>query len=297
VRTYSFVITVIIIAVFIAGSYYQSLPTVEHIPANFVFKVQDWMAFVPSDAEYVGYVNYQQAYAVSGNASLFGKEILLEFPQSSFQAIPSDIVYEVAIQLPEPQYSGSALVLQLASGKQTGLSSQLASANLKNRTFAGYRIYELLTREFGDKSLTLGYVAIVNGHLVFSNDQNTALQNVEAILDQVSGRGNGLFDQVSIKRAVYASGVTDQDYVGLFVGRFPTQLNDTQMAVKSVLGSGDSLSVTRALLFPSSNIALQRLDQAHEVYKNASSYRILDSWMVVTYNYPLSRLRAELIGI
>jgi hypothetical protein len=296
-REYSFVITVVIIVVLVAGSYYQSLPTAEHIPANFVFKAQDWMGFVPNDAEYVGYVNYQQAFAVSHNASLFGRDVLLEFPQSSFEAIPSDIKYEVVIQLPEPQYSGSALVLQLVSGEQAELSSQLASANLKNRTYGGYRVYELLTREVGDKSLRLGYVAVVSEHIVFSNDQNTALQNVEAILDQVSAQGNGLFDQVTIKRAVYASGVADQDYVGLFVGRFPTQLNDTQMAVKSVLGEGDSLSVTRALLFPSSNIALQRLDQAHEIYKNASSYRILDSWMVVTYNYPLSRLRAELIGI
>jgi len=256
------------------------------------------MVFVPSDAEYVGYVNYEQAYSVSHNASLFGTDALFELPQLGFQVVPSDIAYEVVIQLPEPRYSGSASMLELVSGKQAELSNLLSSANVaKIHAYAGYRVFELLTLKLGDKTSSLGFIAIVNGRVVFSNDQNTGLQNVEAILDQASSSRNGLFDQATVQRAVYASGVTDQDYVGLFVGMFPTQLNDTQMAVKSVVGKGDSLSVSRALLFPSSDVALQRLDQAHEIYKNASSYRILDSWLVVTYSYPLSRMPAELLGI
>jgi hypothetical protein len=69
------------------------------------------------------------------------------------------------------------------------------------------------------------------------------------------------------------------------------------MVIKSVIGNGDSISVSRALLFPTSDTALERLDQAHEVYKNAASYRILDSWLVVTYDYPIDKMRSELIGI
>jgi hypothetical protein len=152
-------------------------------------------------------------------------------------------------------------------------------------------------REFSDNTPSQGFIAIVKDHLIFSNDKNTALRNVQAILDQTVSSGNGLFDQATVKQAAYAAGVSDQNYVALFVGRFPTQLNDTQMAVKSVVGEGGSLLVSRALLFPSSDIALQRLDQAHKVYQNASSYSILDSWLVVTYNYPVSEIEAEILGI
>jgi hypothetical protein len=238
---------------------------------------------------------------VSNNGSLFGTSALFELPQLGFQVFPTDITYEVAVQLPEPQYSGSAIILQLNNGKQTALNSELTSASPTTinepSTYDGYQIYELLMREFGDNTPSQGFIAIVNDHLIFSNDKNTALRNVQAILDQTVSSGNGLFDQVTVKRATYAAGVSDQNYVALFVGRFPTQLNDTQMAVKSVVGEDGSLLVSRALLFPSSDIALQRLDQAHKVYQNASSYSILDSWLVVTYNYPVSETEAEILGI
>ena len=300
-RTYSFIITIFVISIFVGGAYYQSLPKVGHIPENFVFKSQDWMAYVPDDAEYVGYVNYQQAISVSHNGSLFGSSGLLDLPQLGFQIFPTDITYEVVVQLPEPQYSGSASILQLNNGKQSDLTAELTSASLTTihvpSTYDGCQIYELLMREFGDKIPSQGFITIVKEHLIFSNDKNAALRNVQAILDQTVSSGNGLFDQVTVKRAAYAAGVSDQNYVALFVGRFPTQLNDTQMAVKSVTGEGGSLLVSRALLFPSSDVALQHLDQAHKVYKDASSYSILDSWLVVTYNYPLSSTEAEILGI
>ena len=142
-----------------------------------------------------------------------------------------------------------------------------------------------------------GYMCIVNNRILFSNDKTASLRNVEAILDQITSTSPSLFDDPTVRRAVYATGVTDQDYVGLFVGLFPTQMNDTKMAAKSVIGVGGSLSVSRAFLFPSSDIALDRLDQAHQLYRNADSYRILDPWLVITYNYPVTRLGTELIGI
>jgi hypothetical protein len=290
-----------VILIIIGASYYQTLPTVEHIPDTFVFNSQEWMPYVPADAEFVGYINYRQAYFVSGNSSLFGESALIQLPQLGFSIIPVDLMYEVAIQLPEPKYSGSAILLQVSNSKQTSLSQELASANVtKVRPpiiYDGFSLYTLLMQEIGDKSASLGYLAVVNHHILLSNDKTTGLQNVQAILDQISSNGPSLFDDVTVRRSVYATGVTDQTYVALFVGRFPTQLNDTVMATKSIIGNGDSIQVSRALLFPSSEIALQRWDQAHQVYRNADSYRILDSFLVVTYNYPPTKIQTEIVGI
>lgn len=300
-RTYSFTITIVVIAIFIVGSYFQSLPTVEHIPAGFEFKSQEWMPYVPSDAQYVGYVNYRQAYYASHNSSLLGTETLLEIPQLGLEIIPMDITYEVVIQLPEPKYSGSTTILQLTAKRQTDLVNDLASVNVTRThlpfNYDGYMVYELLMRKFGDQNLNLGYMTVFNNHLMLSNDKSSGLQNVEAILDHVSSSEKSLFDDITVRQAVYATGVTDENYVGLYVGMFSTQLNDTKMVVKTVIGNGDSISVSRALLFSTSGIALEHLNEAHEIYKNAASYRILDSWLVVTYNYPLGKLRSELIGI
>jgi hypothetical protein len=152
-------------------------------------------------------------------------------------------------------------------------------------------------KELGDKTAGLGYLAIVNGNVVLSTDKTSALQNVEAILDQVSSGRPSLFDDATVRRGIYATGVTDQNCVAVFVGRFPTQLNDTEMATKSVIGTSGSIQVSRAFLFPSSGVALQRWSQAHTVYRDADTYSILDSWLVVTYVYPLSRLPVEIVGI
>jgi len=300
-RTYSFVITGLVILVLVAGSWYQSLPSVGHIPDGFEFKPQDWMAYVPSDAQYVAYVNYDQAYSITHNSSLYGTQYLFELPQLGFQVLPTDIAYEVEIELPQSQYSGSATVLKFTTQEHAKLVNDLESVKPASipqpANYNGYKVYELLMRKFGDQIANQGFLSVVNEQVIFSNDKSSARQNVQAILDEVSSNATTLFDEVTVKQAVYATRVTDQDYVGLYVAKFATQLNDTKMIVKSVIGDGTSISVSRALLFPTSDIALKRLDQAHKVYRNAASYRILDSWLVVTYNYPLYRLQSELTGV
>jgi hypothetical protein len=300
-RAYSFVATLGIIGLIIGLAFYQTLPTVEHIPNNFTFNLQEWMQYVPSDTEYVGYINYRLAYSVSGNSSLFGESPVIEFPQLGFEIIPVDVIYEVAIQLPEPQYSGSAILLQLSTSKQTVLSDELASINSAKipppLMYDSYALYRLLIREIGDNITTPGYVALINHYILLSNDKTSDLRNVQAILDQLSANRQSLFDDENVRRSVYATDVTDQSYVALFVGRFPTQLNDTEMATKAIIGIGDSIQVSRAFLFPSPDIALARWSEAHKVYQNAANYRILDSWLVVTYDYPPTRIQTEMIGI
>jgi len=300
-RTYSFLATLAIIFVIIGVSYYQTLPTVGHIPDSFVFNSQEWMAYAPANAEFVGYVNYKQVYSTTGNSSIFGTDVVIAFTQLGFNIIPLDLTYEVGIQLPEPPYSGSALVLQVSAWKMTRLTQFLASANLtkiqRPLSYDGYLVYGLLMKELGDKVAGLGYLAVVNGDIILSADKASALQNVEAVLDQISSDRPSLFNDVTVRRGIYATGVTDQNCIALFVGRFSTQLNNTEMATKSVIGTGGSIQVSRAFLFPSSDLALQRWSQAHTVYRDADSYSILDSWLVVTYDYPLSRIPVEIVGI
>jgi len=259
------------------------------------------MHYVPATSEFVGYVNYQQAFFVSGNASMFGTNVVISIPQLGFNIIPIDLTYEVAVELPQPPYSGSATILEISSWKLASLTQLLASVNQTKvehpLSYDGYTIHGLLMEELGDKIPGTGYLSIVSNHIIFSTDKTSGLQNVEAILDQVTSNVPSLFDDVTVERGIYATGLTDQNCVALFVGRFATQLNDTEMATKSVIGVGSSIQVSRAFLFPSSDLALQRWGQAHSIYKDATAYNILDSWLVVTYDYPLSRLPVELIGL
>ncbi len=117
------------------------------------------MQYIPANAEYVGYVNYRQAYSVSGNSSLFGMDALIQLPQLGFSVIPVDVTYEVAIQLPEPKYSGSAILLQVSASKQAILSQELATSNLTRvrppALYDGFLVYSLLLQEPGDRARVL----------------------------------------------------------------------------------------------------------------------------------------------
>jgi hypothetical protein len=215
--------------------------------------------------------------------------------------LPFDISNEIEIELPQPPYSGSVAVIQLTTAKESNLVQDLTSSSHSNMAapfvYLGHTVYSLYVRRLGDTAPTAGYMSIVNNRIIFSNDKSAALRNVQAVVQQITSSTPSLFDDPTVRRSIYATGITDQDYIGLFVGLFPTQMNDTKMVTKSILGESDSLTVSRAFLFPSSDIALDRITQAQKLYRNADSYRILDPWLVVTYNYPLTRLGTELIGI
>jgi hypothetical protein len=259
------------------------------------------MSYVPRDSEYVSFVNYKEAMAITHNSTLFGSSMLLALPQVNFVIFPEDIVYEVVLQPPEPKFSGSTSIIQLTPGSGNAFASALALVNqTKVRApfaYNGHMVQELLMQKLGDQKSSLGYLSVVNQNVILSDDQNTGLQDVEFVLDQISTDVPNFFDNNTIQRGVYAAGVTDQSYAGLFVGKFSTQLNDTQMAVKSITANGNSILVSRSFLFPTTTLAIQRLDQAHYLYRGGATFSILDSWLVVEYDYPPTRLQAELTGI
>jgi len=297
-RTYSFLATLAIIGVIVGASYVSSLPKVEHLPDTIQFYAQPWMAYVPAETYYVGYVSYEDAIDASGNSTLFGTGPLLELAQLLFDFYPHDVVYEVDIELPTPDYSGTVTLLRVSLDQLNGLAVRLSnSTKIPSRNYHGFEIYSLLMSKPGYQKPQLGYLTIFNGYVLFSDDQSTGKQNVERIIDQAPENTPDLFDNEAVRRSVYASGVRDQPYIGLYVGMFPSQLNNTKMIVKSVIQQGNRIAVTRAVLFPNTDSALGQFGEAHRIYRDASSYRILDSWLVIAYQYSMGKLRGELIGI
>jgi hypothetical protein len=295
-RTYSFLATLTIIGVVIGASYIASLPQVEHIPDNFVFDRQAWMQYVPKSAEYALYTDFASAYSISGSTEIFGTQPLLQLYQLNVSIFPQDAAFEVDMQLSTSQFNATVTLTKLQSLKplQTALQSYTKAPI---SAYQGFTLHTLLMRKASDQKLQQGFLSLADGYLIVSDDQAAGRQSVEMILDQFAFNAPSLFDDASVRRGVYAAGITDQQYMGLAVATFRTQLNDSQMIVKSVVKDQNGILVTRSILFPSSDTALSRFGEAHRVYRDASSYRILDSWLVVSYRYPVEKLRGELTGI
>jgi hypothetical protein len=253
------------------------------------------MQFVPGQVQYVSYVNYALVFSLSGNSSALGLHALFQIPQLNFTTYPYDVQSEVDIQLPSPGFSGTVNIIQLGRTLTSILSDRLTnSTGSQVIPYDGYAIHSLLVKEFGSQP-TVSYLTIVNGWMIASNDKTSGLQNVQQILDQVSSNAPDLFDNVTVKQALYAAGAT-QNYVALFLGNFPTQLVGSSMVAKSVSYDGVHLIVTRAFQFSSLEAASTSLPQAQQVYSDAQ-FKILSSWLIVTNQYPLSQLQTEISGI
>jgi len=298
-RSYSFIVTIMIIALFSLAFYASSQQTTNHIPTTLEFNPQPWMTFVPNQVQYVGYVNYHQAYAISGNLSLFGSKGMLQVPQLNLTIFPSDVMYELDIELVPPRFNGTVSILSLSQERLDAISNTLQYVNTTTiRTpisYDGDSIYTLLIRKFGESKIALAYLAVVDDKVILSYDQATGLQNVETILDQVSSNESNLFDNATIRDAIF---VTDSSLncIAFFVGMFPTQFAASNLIAKSVTYGVSSLIVTRAFLFPNPDLATNNLSEAEQIYSGASC-TTADSWLTITQTYSIARLPTELSGI
>ncbi len=299
IRSYSFIITIMIMAVLSLAFYVSSQPAVSHVPTTLEFNSEPWMTFVPNQVQYVGYVNYHQAYVISGNPSLFGSRVMLLVPQLNLSIFPSDVMYELDIELIPPQFNGTVSILSLTQERLDTISNALQNVNTtmirSPINYDGDSIYTLLIQKFGESKMTLAYLTVVEGKVILSYDQATGLQNVETILDQVSSNVSNLFDNATVRDAIF---VTDSSLncIAFFVGMFPTQFAGSNLIAKSVTYSTSSLIVIRAFLFPSPNLATNNLTEAEQIY-NGASFTTADSWLMITQTYSIDRLTTELSGI
>ena len=260
------------------------------------------MAFVPQATQYVSFIDYHEAYMVSGNPLLFGAHAILQFYQLSLDIPVQSVLFDLDIQLPPSSFNSAAVtgsVIKIRNDTMRILLNTMIKMNLNKTTYDGYPLYRLLLiNPTSDPKLINAYTAIVDySVLVVSTDQTFGRYVVETILDQYSSRTQNLFDKQDVRRGIYASGALDGSFIGLFVGIFSSQFNNTRMIVKSVVSDVNGIRVTRSVLFASSDLAINAIGQARQVYRDANRYSVLDQWLVISYNYALEKLRGELTGI
>lgn len=297
-RVFSFLATLGIIVIVIGASYISSLPQVEHVPDQFEFNRQAWMRYVPKEILSVFYVDYDGAYALSGTGQYLGSGPVLYFYRLNFTIFQQDVSYEVDMELPPPQFNGTVTVMRLHDQQFTALQSAIEGENrAPSWSYQGFSVRELFVRRPGDQKLVQCFLSVADGYVILSYDPMTGRRGVQRTLDQFASDAPNLFDNATVRTGVYAVGAATQPCIGLQVGMFQTPLNQSRMIVKSTIQDGTQLLVTRSILFASNDIALGQFGQAHQVYRSAASYKILDSWLVVSYEYPVSRLKVELSGI
>jgi len=293
-------ITITLLSVIVVASYVALQPRVETLPATVPFRAEGWMAFVPTSAQFVAYVNYRACIETSGNQSLFGTDPLLEIYLPAFALYPKSIEYELAINLPgEGSKEGlpTVIVLKIDSQELEGLQEALRSAKyLRTTTQGAYTIFDLLVRHKERQTkLALTALTIAHEHIVLA--EGTGIMNsMIQILDTVDHEPRQLFSLESTRAALYASGGSGS-YLAFFAATFPTQIQAASMVMKTVKGTSDSATSRIAFAFQTEDKARSQYQAVKNLYSGGSDYWVLGEFVVVKFNHQMSELSQQIRGL
>jgi hypothetical protein len=299
---YSMLTTVAILAgVIWLGSYSVLQPRVEALPATIPFSEQEWMSFIPDSAQFVSYVNYQAAYAASGNYSLFGADPLLEIYSPPFTIYPNSIEYELAINLPGQvaKESGPAVsVIEMQANDATALDSALKSSTVVHKVVHGqHEIFTLLIRHKElQPELVSASVSLIGQHLLLAQETGGE-SSIAKILDTLDYGQDRLFSQSSARVALYASSGGDNGYLALFIASFPTQIEGAKIIMKTVSTAAGAALSRIAFAFDNQDQARAQYPNVKKLYTGGSDYWILDNFVVATFRNDVSNLLDQIRGL
>ena len=301
VRLYTMVATIALILVALIGSYIALQPRVEDLPAAVPFQYEDWMMYVPSSAEFVGYINYRACMEATGNYSLFGDDPLLEIYSPPYALYATSIEYEVSVNLPSQgskETSPTANVIKIGLQDLKDLEKALQSSTILRKTnHGGTVIFDLLARRKDrNPQLVSASLAIARERVIFAEGTGTA-NTIGLILDTVGYESRQLFSLESSRTAVYASGGSSGDYLAFFVATFPTQIEGANIMMKTVKSTSNSVTTQIALSFDSQNKAEGEYSAVRNLYSGGSDYWVLGPFVVAKFNHEISTLRDEIRGL
>jgi hypothetical protein len=259
------------------------------------------MAFVPSSAEFVAYVNYRACIETSGNQSLFGVGPLLEIYSPTYLIYPKSIEYEVAITLPSQgskEVSPTVSVLKIESQELRSFEEALqSSTKLRTTTHGGYTIYDLLVRHKERQTqLVSATLTIAHEDIVFAEGAGT-MTLVTHVLDAADNPPSQLFSSEPARTALYASGGAGGDYLAFFAAAFPTQIEGASILTKTVSDASGSVASQIAISFDSQDKARSQYQAVKNLYTGGRDYWILGQFVVVKFSYQLSELDRQIRGL
>jgi len=98
-------------------------------------------------------------------------------------------------------------------------------------------------------------------------------------------------------RSVVPIGEADNDYLGLLVATFPTQVERAKTAMKTVRTASQTVTSQIAFSFDSQDQARIRYGSVKELYTGGKDYWILGPFDVVTFEHDISRLGDQVRGL
>ena len=283
------------------GPYFVLQPRVETLQSKVPFSQQEWMSYIPESAQFVAYVNYQAAFEATGNRSFFGTDPLLEVYSPPFTIYSNSVEYELGINLAGPgatQGVPAVSVIKVVLSEAKSLETTLISTPGLHRTeHESHEIFSLLIRR---KELQVPLVSAsitIDGQHVLLAQGAASAASVIQVLDAADHSQKQLFSKSSAQTALYASSGGDDRYLALFIATFPTQVEGSNIAMKTVTTDSEGFTSRFAFSFNSTDQARAHYDSIKRLYNGGKDYWLLGPFVVATFEYDLSKLADQIRGL
>lgn len=283
------------------GPYFALQPRVQTLPSKVPFSQQEWMSYIPESAQFVAYVNYQAAFEATGNRSFFGTDPLLEVYSPPFTIYSNSVEYELGINLAGPgatQGVPAVSVIKIGLDEARNLETALNSdPGLHRSEHESHEIFSLLIRRKElQVPLVSASIAIDGQHVLLAQGAASAASVIQ-VLDAADDSQKQLFSKSSAQTALYASSGGDNRYLALFIATFPTQVEGSSIAMKTVATDSEGFTSRFAFSFNSTDQARTHYDSIRRLYNGGKDYWLLGPFVVATFEYDLSKLADQIRGL
>jgi hypothetical protein len=259
------------------------------------------MKFVPDTAEFVSYVDYAAAFDATANYTLFGTGPSVEIYDPATAISSHSIEYELSISLAgqSPKETvPTVTVLKIGSSELNSLAEALGnSTKIRKMMHGDHTIYSLLIRrrELVTQLVTAN-VVIAHDHFLLSQGTGSMIPLTQ-VLDTLDYGANEFFLQQAARTALYASGGADSNYVALFIATFPTQIEGAKIAMKTVKTASETVTSQIAFSFNNEDDARNQYNNVKRLYSGGKDYWILGPFVVVSFDYEISKLSEQVRGL
>lgn len=297
----SFAVTLAFLVVASLALTLFSGPTEMGLPQNHVVSLQDWMMFVPSGAIEVGMINTSSVFSAGLGVSQ-SQPMFLEIFQTGTKLLLGNVSYAVTYYLPPTSPSPNANsteieIFKLRPSVLSNLVSLLNATRTISRTeYRGLTIYNVFNRVPGVDYLVPGKLAFYQGWALYTQRSPNPTGDLEAAIDVVLDHQPNLFQDPAVRTTLFASAENREDYLAIFYLTFPTQVNGSETASKTVFKTDQGYVGVYAFSFSDANTAKSSFDQVKQAYSGGSEYYVMSNYVVGFFKWPAATASNEIQG-
>ncbi|MGD0803128.1 MAG: hypothetical protein ABSA11_03545 [Candidatus Bathyarchaeia archaeon] len=292
----SFVATFLILSIVaFVIIYFPRLQTIQHLPTSYDVSAPDWMKFVVPGPDKVTLMNFTNIYRVNGTYSVFASDKLLVLLGFSTQVTVEKSPFLVTAEYPNPNpnLNETALnILKPDSVTYSALQGELNSKSSANYTYGENTLYEVTRSTSDSPAYVIGYVCLRGGYLLYS-DGSEGMILIKSALDNEVGNSRLIDDQV-VKAGLYVLTQEKGNELAYSYSKFSYSVSDVVSTSTTVRYDTSSIITSSLYAFNTTSTAQQDLDKIKQANLKASSFQIIDNYILVVTKYDKANLLGEL---